>query len=165
MFEDTVTIFLPSNDTGLSPSAVNDTSNPTFEEFIADAEIISGFFYLACALIGTPANLYTIRQLKTRRMVSWIRKTPEVTKLLLNLAAADLFVCAIHCVTEAIWTFTNMWYGGEFLCRFLMFFKSFGCQVSGITENDLTLLTIGLRRQVTSLRPLRTTGTVQSRIH
>lgn len=89
------------------------------------SEIISGFAYLLCALIGAPANIYVIYQLVARKL----RKTSEVKELLLNLAIADTFVTLIHCVVEASWTFTNQWLGGDFLCRFFSFFRSFGTEV------------------------------------
>ena len=109
-------------------SSANNSSavNGTIDHLTAGSEVISGYAYLLCALIGTPANAYVIYQLKSKKL----RKTPEVSRLLINLAVADLMVTLIHCMVEASWTFTNQWLGGDFLCKFFSFFRSFGVQVS-----------------------------------
>lgn len=118
---------LSNADTTVSNVSPNDTllKREQYEEYLAGAETISGYFYLFCALIGSPVNIYSMYQLFNNK----VRCKREVKMLLLNLAIADTFVTLIHCVNESIWTFTNLWYGGDFLCRLLIFFRPFGCQV------------------------------------
>lgn len=113
----------------MASSVVNSNNssieNPNDEADIGDHEILSGLFILLIGLIGSPANLSVIYRLMKKKL----RKTPEVSRLLLNLAIADTLVTLLYCPVEAIWTFTNWWYGGDFLCRSFLFIRSFATQV------------------------------------
>lgn len=82
--------------------------------------------------IGNVSTLLISLQLRRRRKST-------VVLLILHLAITDLIVTYFHMVPHVIWYSTEQWYGGDFLCKAVKFFSSFGLFCSSFMTVNISL--------------------------
>lgn len=110
-----------------------------------DGHRISIVGYGTMFLVSSVANLRVLLLLKKR----YDLKKARIDLLLIHLAIADLTVTFFLMPMEVGWAATVMWYGGDFLCRFMSFFRIFGLFLS-----SNILICISLNRFFAIIKPL-----------
>lgn len=105
--------------------------------------------YIILFLLGGPANLY--------RFITLIVRYPKLSrfnKLVFQLVIADLIVTWIIIPTEIFWRLTNVWYGGDILCRLLQI-----CRALGLYLSSFVLVCISVDRYYAVAHPLESLKT------
>ncbi|XP_071497233.1 gonadotropin-releasing hormone receptor-like [Diadema antillarum] len=87
---------------------------------------------IVVSTIGNVATVVITCRLRRRRKST-------VTLLVLHLAISDLLVTYTHMLPHAIWYAVIQWYGGDFLCKLVKFFSSFGLFLSSFLTVDISL--------------------------
>lgn len=87
---------------------------------------------IIASTIGNVSTLLISFQLRRRRKST-------VVLLILHLAITDLLVTYLHMVPHLIWYSTEAWYGGDFLCKTIKFFSSFGIFCSSFMTVNISL--------------------------
>ncbi|XP_041463800.1 gonadotropin-releasing hormone receptor-like [Lytechinus variegatus] len=95
-------------------------------------KIVALVIMIIISTIGNVATVMITSRLRRRRKST-------VTLLVLHLAIADLLVTYTHMLPHAIWYSVIKWYGGDFLCRIVKFFSSFGLFLSSFLTVDISL--------------------------
>ncbi|XP_076103116.1 adipokinetic hormone/corazonin-related peptide receptor variant I-like isoform X3 [Mytilus galloprovincialis] len=92
----------------------------------------------ACGNLTVFITLFRNRHVKSR-----------VNLFILHLSIADLIVAFVILPMEITWNATVAWKGGDFMCRFMMFFRTFGLYLS-----SFILVVISLDRYFAIVHPL-----------
>lgn len=100
--------------------------------------------YLILFILGGPANL-----IRFINLFSNYSKISRFHKIVFHLIIADLIVTWIMIPTEIIWRLTNIWYGGDVLCRVLQMLKALGLYLS-----SFVLVCISIDRYFAVAHPL-----------
>ncbi|KAK7081837.1 G-protein coupled receptor activity protein, partial [Halocaridina rubra] len=95
------------------------------------------------SLIGNTATIISIARQRSR-----LNSTVYI--LIRHLSIADLFVTFACTVTEAVWTYTVQWYGGNVLCKLMKYLQMFSLHLS-----TFILVLIGMDRYYAVKYPMR----------
>ncbi|CAH1719304.1 unnamed protein product [Chironomus riparius] len=106
---------------------------------------LSIIVYSILMVVSAIGNITVLTILLRRRM----RTTSRLDFMLTHLAIADLMVTFIIMPLEIGWAFTVQWIAGDFMCRFMMFFRTFGLYLS-----SFVLVCISLDRYYAVIKPL-----------
>ncbi|OXA64610.1 gonadotropin-releasing hormone receptor isoform X2 [Folsomia candida] len=136
-----------SNDTGFSSNGNSTTQNelPLDMQF-NDGHLLSVIVYSILMFISAIGNLSVLNSMIKIRMKARLNR---VNLLLMHLAIADLFVTFLMMPLEIGWNITVSWKAGDFMCRFMSFFRTFGLFLSGFI-----VMCISFDRYFAVLRPL-----------
>lgn len=115
---------------------INGTFCPPFEApQLGWEQIMKVVILLVMVVLSTIGNgAAVLVSLHLRR-----RQKSTVTTLVLNLSTADLIVTYLHMLPQAIWYITIQWLGGNFMCKLLKFFSSFGLFASSFLTVDISV--------------------------
>lgn len=73
----------------------------------------------------------------------------RIRMLFMNLCIADLMVTYIHLPLEIVWAYTDAWLAGEFMCKLMMFVRTFGLYLS-----SFIIIAITIDRYYVIVKPL-----------
>ena len=94
---------------------------PTFNKMSMIKTVVLSLMFLV-ALVGNSATLVQMYRMRRRKST--------INLLILHLAIADLIVTFFAIVSDAIWTSTVQWFGGNFMCKLIKFLQVFGLYLS-----------------------------------
>lgn len=139
------------SENGKNSSTLNNTNSSSGQNiYIPDAllfteeNLVAVTGYPILFVIGACGNLTVFITLFRNRHVK-----SRVNLFILHLSVADLIVAFVILPMEITWNATVAWKGGDFLCRFMMFFRTFGLYLS-----SFILVVISLDRYFAIVHPL-----------
>ncbi|ODM93171.1 Gonadotropin-releasing hormone II receptor [Orchesella cincta] len=106
--------------------------------------VIVGPLLMILSAIGNITVFVVIVRLRLKGKIS------RINLFLLHLSIADLLVTFLMMPLEIGWNATVSWQAGNFMCRFMSFFRIFGLYLS-----SFMLVGISLDRYVAVLKPLK----------
>lgn len=110
-----------------------------------DGHRLSIIVYSILMVISTIGNTTVLVLLTKRRL----RGPSRIDIMLMHLAIADLLVTLLLMPLEIAWAYTVKWNAGDFMCRLMSFFRTFGLYLS-----SFVLVCISIDRYYAVLRPL-----------
>ncbi|XP_046439446.1 adipokinetic hormone/corazonin-related peptide receptor variant I-like isoform X1 [Daphnia pulex] len=111
-----------------------------------DGHVVSIATYSVLLIISVCGNITVLVNLIKRRHIS----NPRVNIMLTHLAIADLLVTLLLMPIEIGWAATVQWRAGDFSCRILAFFRTFGLFLS-----SFVLVCISIDRFGAILQPMK----------
>ncbi|XP_032788472.1 gonadotropin-releasing hormone receptor isoform X1 [Daphnia magna] len=111
-----------------------------------DGHVVSITTYSVLLIISVCGNITVLVNLIKRRHIS----NPRVNIMLTHLAIADLLVTLLLMPIEIGWAATVQWKAGDFACRILAFFRTFGLFLS-----SFVLVCISVDRFGAILQPMK----------
>lgn len=91
-----------------------------------DSHMIAIISYGILLLVSGVANTAVMVTLCQR----YKRRKTKISLMIIHLAIADLFVTFLNMPLEIAWKLTVTWNAGDFMCRFMSFFRIFGLYLS-----------------------------------
>ncbi|XP_055847429.1 adipokinetic hormone/corazonin-related peptide receptor variant I isoform X1 [Episyrphus balteatus] len=110
-----------------------------------DGHRLSIIVYSILMVISTIGNTTVLVLLTKRRL----RGPSRIDIMLMHLAIADLLVTLLLMPLEIAWAYTVTWNAGDFMCRLMSFFRTFGLYLS-----SFVLVCISIDRFYAVLKPL-----------
>ena len=120
-----------NNSTQRPPLHYQDSNFTQYEKIV----IYSIIFLIAS--VGNTTSFVALLFMNKKQKLK-LTKT-RIRLILLNLCVGDLMVSYIILPLEIIWAITDSWLAGDFVCKLMMFLRTFGLYLSSFMIITITI--------------------------